>query len=163
VSVHYAPTLCKDGWTDGGPVLGGDFWRPKSVGFLMPLRRGCRSSGREGNVAYCSIATLVVRFGAVFAKLLWLFAILSKMSPNFNKKLSYRWQTARRLCTVMLKSPWHKMLPCIPFQAVLSRAALWWMTAIYWPNFSTFTSPSPIWLPQWQGPPWANGFIFGVW
>jgi len=59
-------------------------------------------------------------------------------------------------------------------------SALWWMTAIYWPNFATqsftrgqlltayrpdfptFTYPSPIWLPQWGRSPQATGFMFGM-
>jgi len=31
-------------------------------------------------------------------------------------------------------------------------AALWWMTAIYWPDFATFTYPFPIWCSQWGAP-----------
>jgi len=62
-----------------------------------------------------------------------------------NKKLSYRWQTARRLCTPMLTSPWHKTLRSkAAFHAVLLRAALSWMTAIYWRDFPTFTTPLPF-------------------
>jgi len=64
-------------------------------------------------------------------------------SQYLYKKLSCRWQTARRLCTPI----W---------------AAFRWMTAIYWPNFPTFTYPSPIWRPQWKGCPRAIGFIFGT-
>jgi len=41
------------------------------------------------------------------------------------------------------------MLRSTSFHAVLSGAALWWMTAIYWQDFPTFTYPSAIWLPQW--------------
>jgi len=48
------------------------------------------------------------------------------------------------------------------FHAVLSRAALWWITAIYWPDFPTFTYHSPIWRPQWGGSPRDIGFIFGM-
>jgi len=36
------------------------------------------------------------------------------------------------------------------FHAVLSRAVLWWITAIYWPDFATFTYPSPIWRHQYE-------------
>jgi len=36
------------------------------------------------------------------------------------------------------------------------------MTAIYWPNFPTFTYPSPIWRPRWEGFPQAIGFICGM-
>jgi len=32
------------------------------------------------------------------------------------------------------------------FHDVVSRAAVWWMTAFYWPDFPTFTYPSPVWL-----------------
>jgi len=45
------------------------------------------------------------------------------------------------------------------FRAMLLRAALWWMTAIYWPNFATFTYPSPVWRRQ---SPRSIGFIFGM-
>jgi len=48
------------------------------------------------------------------------------------------------------------------FHAVLSRAALWWMTAIYWPDFQTFTYLSHIWYPQWGGYPQSIKFIFGT-
>jgi len=44
-----------------------------------------------------------------------------------------------------------------------SDAALWWMTVIYWPDFSNFAYPSPIWRPQWEGSPQAIRFIFGTW
>jgi len=81
---------------------------------------------------------------------------------ELNKKLSYRWQTAWRLCTTMLRSLWHKTLRNIAFHAVLSRATLWRMTVIYWPDFLTFTYPSPIWRPQWRRSPWAVRFIFFV-
>jgi len=64
------------------------------------------------------------------------------------KKLSCRWQSAWRLCTPMLRSPWHKTLRSTVFRAVLPRAAIWWMTAIYWPHIPTFTYPSPIWRRQ---------------
>jgi len=37
----------------------------------------------------------------------------------------------------MLASRWNKMLQSTAFHAMLSRAILWWMTAIYWPNFVT--------------------------
>jgi len=54
-------------------------------------------------------------------------------------KLSYCSQTAQLLCTRML-------------YAVLSRAALWRMTAIYWPDFPTFTSPLGVRrISQWGG------------
>jgi len=46
--------------------------------------------------------------------------------------------------------------------AVLSRADLWWMTAIYWPDFPTVTNLFSIWHPQWGGPPRAIGFILGI-
>jgi len=60
------------------------------------------------------------------------------------------------------KPPWHKTLRNTAFRAVLSRADIWWMTAIYWPDFPTFTYPSSIWRPQWGGSPGAIGFTFGV-
>jgi len=50
----------------------------------------------------------------------------------------------------------------MPVHAMLSRAALWWMTVIYWPDFPTFTYPSPIWRPQWGRSPRAIGFIFST-
>jgi len=56
----------------------------------------------------------------------------------------------------MLISSWHKTLRSTAFQA-----ALWWMTAIYWPGFPTFTYPSLIWCPQWGKSARAIGFIFG--
>jgi len=46
--------------------------------------------------------------------------------------------------------------------AVLSRAALWWLTALYWLNFSTFTYRSSIWRPQRGKSPRAIGFKFGT-
>jgi len=49
-------------------------------------------------------------------------------------------QTARRLCTPMLRS-WHKTLRSTAFP----------LFAIYWPDFPTFTFQSPIWRPQWGG------------
>jgi len=48
-----------------------------------------------------------------------------------------------------------------PDACVLSWAALWWMTVIYWPGFPT-TYPSPISCPQWGGSPKAIGFIYGM-
>jgi len=78
-----------------------------------------------------------------------------------NKKHSLCWQTARRLFTPMLRSS-HKTLQSSAFHVVLSRAALWWMTAIYWPDFPTFTYPSRIWCLEWVGSSRAIGFIFGV-
>jgi len=46
--------------------------------------------------------------------------------------------------------------------AMLSTAAVWWITAIYWPDFRTFTYPPPIWYPQWGGSSPAIGFMFGA-
>jgi len=46
--------------------------------------------------------------------------------------------------------------------SVLSRAALWWMTAIYWPDFPTFIYPSPICRLRWEGFARALGFTFGT-
>jgi len=79
----------------------------------------------------------------------------------YNKKFSYRWQTARLLCTPLLRYPWHKTLRSTAFYAVLSRAALWWMTAIYWSNFPTFVRPFSIWRPRWGGSHRAVEFIVG--
>jgi len=41
-------------------------------------------------------------------------------------------------------------------------AAVWWLTAIYWTDFSTFTYLSPVWRAQWKGSPRAIGFIFDM-
>jgi len=79
---------------------------------------------------------------------------------NYDKKFSDRWRTTQRLCTSMLRSAWHKTLWSTDFHAVLSRAALWWMTAIYWPDFPSFIYPSLIWRRQ---SPRAIGFIFCYW
>jgi len=75
--------------------------------------------------------------------------VLALQYAKWDKKLSCRWQTARRLCTLMLRSPRHKTPRSTAFCIVLSRAAVWWMTAIYWPDFPTFTYPSPAWRSQW--------------
>jgi len=58
------------------------------------------------------------------------------------EKLSYRWQTTRRLCTPMcaIKS-WPLVNNC---------------------DSLTFTYSSPIWSCRWGGSPRAIGFIFGV-
>jgi len=74
-------------------------------------------------------------------------------------KLSYRRQTTQHLCTLTLRSPWHKTLRSTAFHAVLSKAALWWMTVIYWPDFPTFTNPRPC---DAINPPWAIRFISGM-
>jgi len=59
-----------------------------------------------------------------------------------NKKIRYRCQTARHLC--MKISSTQNTIRSTAFHDVLLRAALWWMTAIYWPDFFTFTYPSPM-------------------
>jgi len=82
--------------------------------------------------------------------------------PKFNKNLSCRWQTARRLCTPMLRSPWYKTLRSPAFHPVLPRAAFWRMTAVYWPDFPIFTYPSRIWRPQWGESLRTIEFIFGM-
>jgi len=71
---------------------------------------------------------------------------------GIHKKLSYRWQTARRLCTRQSAA----------FHAVLSRATFWWMTAIYWPDLPTSTHLSLIRLSRWGGSHRAIGFIFDM-
>jgi len=63
--------------------------------------------------------------------------LLDNRRHYWKEKLSYCWHTTRHLCMPM-------------FHAMLSRA-LWWMIAIYWRNFVTFTHLSRIWCPQWRG------------
>jgi len=67
----------------------------------------------------------------------------------YNKKLSYRWQTAQHLFIYLLI-----------VHAVLSRAALWWMTAIYWHNFLTFTYPYH-WTPSMMRIP--SSYLVHIW
>jgi len=55
----------------------------------------------------------------------------SKSYFNIHKKLSYCWQTTQHLRTLI-------------FNAVLLAAALWWMTAIYWPDFLTLPTSLPF-------------------
>jgi len=52
-------------------------------------------------------------------------------------------------CTPILRSTWRRTLRSTACHAARSRAALWWMSAIYWPDFPTFTYPAPISRPRW--------------
>jgi len=57
-----------------------------------------------------------------------------------NKKLSYRWQPPDA---------------CARHNA-LSRAALWWMNATYWPDFRLLSTPAPFDLLK------PSGLVFGM-
>jgi len=58
----------------------------------------------------------------------------------------------RHLCMPKLRSPWHKMLQSSAFHAVLSSAALCWMTAIL-AEFCEFYLPIPHLTPSLRGIP----------
>jgi len=77
---------------------------------------------------------------------------------NRNKKLSYRWQTARRLCTPTLRS-WHKKIRSTAFHAVLSKAVLWWVTDVL-AGFLDFNLPLSHLTPSIRGCSRAIWFIF---
>jgi len=95
---------------------------------------------------------------ACTTKLFWRVGLqlVKCVSINFtrNNKISCRWQTAPRLCTPMLRFPWHKTLR--------STAALWWTTAIYWLYLSTLTTLLPFDALSEGRSPQAIGFVFGM-
>jgi len=90
-----------------------------------------------------------------------LFLNCYKLQSCLDEKLSNRWQTARRLCTPMLRS-WHKTPRSTAFHAVLSTAELWWLAAIYWSNFPTLTISFPTWRFHSGASRRAIWFIFGM-
>jgi len=76
-----------------------------------------------------------------------LFAAIHKDGNIIYKKLSY--------C--------YKLLDACVRHALLTAAALWWMTVIHWPDFLSFTYPAPIWRPEWGGFNRAIGSVFVMW
>jgi len=133
--------------------------------FAVTLRKGIRQHVSFFAVQTSATVTLYdnhtqnrfIPFATVMAKSQDRFlrsygnTLCQSFSPRTqtHKTLSYRWQTTR--------SRWHKTLRSTAFHVVLLMAALWWMTAIYWPDFPTFTYPCPIWeIPR------SIEFIFGM-
>jgi len=108
----------------------GDFDQPRPTTSTNRLRTTDKHSGLVSGNVQLSHSTQ-----ALFTKTMLPIYTKSDKQKKLDKKLSYRWQTARRLCTPMLHT-------------VLSGAALWWRTANYWLDctyiqFSHLTSSIP--------------------
>jgi len=94
----------------------------------------------------------------------WHFQTLAEHCQHYNIHSMVHKQRIYTLCLKQEARPLPTNRPVLVHaDVVLSRAALWWTTAIYWPDFPTFTYPSPpVWCPQWGRSPWAIGLIFGT-